>query len=221
LSDVDVIVSGTVAEALATPTDVLIDYTSPEAVKENVLTALACGVHVVIGTSGLSEQDFAEIEQAALEHQVGVVAAGNFAVTAVLLQRFACEAAAVLSHWEIIEYASAKKADAPSGTTLELAHLLSQVRPPNIPLPVEETIGIKETRGASVNGSRVHAVRLPGYVVSVEVIFGEDSERLSIRYDAGGGPEPYIPGTLMAARAVKNRIGLTRGLSSIMEQANF
>jgi 4-hydroxy-tetrahydrodipicolinate reductase len=99
LSGVNVIISGTVAEALATPTDVLIDYTSPDAVKGNVLTAVARGVHVVIGKSGLSEQDFAEIERAALDHQVGVVAAGNFATTAMLLQRFACEAAAVLSHW--------------------------------------------------------------------------------------------------------------------------
>jgi 4-hydroxy-tetrahydrodipicolinate reductase len=94
--------------------------------------------------------------------------------------------------------------------------LLSQVRPPESLLSEEATIGVKETRGANVNGSSVHAVRLPSYVVSVEVIFGEDSERLSIRYDAGGGPEPYIPGTLIAARVVKNRIGLTRGLSSIM-----
>jgi 4-hydroxy-tetrahydrodipicolinate reductase len=212
----DVVVSGTVADALTTPTDVLIDYTSPEVVKATVLEAVARGVHVVVGTSGLGDSDFADIERAALAGRVGVVAAGNFAITAVLLQRFACEAASVLSHWEIVEYGSAGKPDAPSGTTLELAHLLSQVGQPEAPFPVEETIGVKGTRGATVAGSRVHAIRLPGYVVSVEVIFGEDSERLSIRYDAGAGPEPYIPGTLMAARAVKNRVGLTRGLGSIM-----
>lgn len=216
--ELDLTISGTVAEALSVPTDVLIDYTSPEAVKENVLSAVARGVHVVIGTSGLDENDFAEIERAAQEHQVGVVAAGNFSITAVLLQRFSCEAAALLSHWEIIEYASALKRDAPSGTTRELAYMLSKVRKPEAPVPVEETVGVKETRGADVSGSRVHAVRLPGYVVSVEVVFGEDEERLSMRYDAGRGPEPYIAGTLLAARAVKSRVGLTRGLGSILDK---
>lgn len=100
----------------------------------------------------------------------------------------------------------------------EPAPLLSQVRQPEVPLSGEEAIGVKGTRGASVDGSRARAVRLPGYVVSVEVILGEDSECLSIRYDAGDGPEPYIPGTLIAPRVVKNHAGLTRGLNSVIGQ---
>jgi 4-hydroxy-tetrahydrodipicolinate reductase len=110
--NLDLTISGSVAEALETPTDVLVDYTNAEAVKANVMTAIRKGVHVVIGSSGLTNEDFTEINQAALEHQVGVIAAGNFAITAVLLQRFACEAAKYLSHWEIIDYASDTKQDA-------------------------------------------------------------------------------------------------------------
>jgi 4-hydroxy-tetrahydrodipicolinate reductase len=101
-SNLDLMVSGSVAEALDTSTDVLVDYTKAGVVKANVMTAIRRGVHVVIGSSGLTDEDFAEINHAALEHQVGVIAAGNFAITAVLLQRFACEAAKYLSHWEII-----------------------------------------------------------------------------------------------------------------------
>jgi 4-hydroxy-tetrahydrodipicolinate reductase len=101
----DVTVSGSIAEALAVPTDVLVDFTRADVVKAHVMTAIRQGVHVVIGTSGLTDEDFLEIEQAALERQVGVIAAGNFAITAVLMERFAREAARYLSHWEIMDYA--------------------------------------------------------------------------------------------------------------------
>lgn len=131
-SDLDLTVSGSVAEALDNPSDVLVDYTNAEAVKNNVMTAIRKGVHVVIGSSGLTNEDFAEINQASLEHQVGVIAAGNFAITAVLLQHFACEAAKYLSHWEIIDYASDAKQDAPSGTARELAFRLSEIRRPEV-----------------------------------------------------------------------------------------
>src|SRR4051812_21375865 len=137
----DVQVTGSVAEALNAPTDVLVDYTKADAVKANVMTAIERGVHVVIGSSGLTDGDFAEIDNAASAKQVGVIAAGNFAITAVLLQRFACEAAKYLSHWELIDYASDAKEDAPSGTARELAFRLSEVRRPELTLPLERTIG--------------------------------------------------------------------------------
>src|SRR6266850_115739 len=167
-SNLDLTISGSVAEALETPTDVLVDYTTAGAVKANVMTAIRKGVHVVIGSSGLTDEDFIEINQGALEHQVGVIAAGNFAITAVLLQRFACEAAKYLSHWEIIDYASDAKQDAPSGTTRELAFRLSEIRRSEVTHPLEETIGERETRGATLNGTQIHSIRLPSYVISVE-----------------------------------------------------
>lgn len=216
--DAQVIVSGSVSEALQTPTDVLVDYTKADAVKENVLTAIGQGVHVVIGSSGLTDEDFAEIHRAALEEEAGVIAAGNFAVTAVLLQRFALEAAKYLSHFEIIDYASDAKRDAPSGTARELAFRLSEVKKPETTIPVEETIGEKTTRGATLNGIQVHSLRLPSYVIGVEAIFGAKDERLTIRHDAGSGAEPYIQDTLLTIRKVPQFKGLVRGLDKIIDE---
>lgn len=213
----DVTVTGSVAEALETPCDVLVDYTKADAVKQNVLTAIRKGVHVVIGSSGLTDEEFVEIDEAASEKKVGVIAAGNFAVTAVLLQRFACEAAKYLPQWEIIDYASDAKRDAPSGTARELAFRLSEVGRPEVTHPVAETIGESASRGLTLNGVQVHSLRLPGYVIGIEAIFGARDERLTIRHDAGSGAEPYIQGTLLAIRKVSGRIGLVRGLDKIME----
>lgn len=213
----DLTISGSVAEALAVPTDVLVDYTKADAVKVNALAAIGKGVHVVIGASGLTEGDFAEIDQIALANKVGVIAAGNFAITAVLLQRFACEAAKALPHWEIIDYASDGKQDAPSGTARELAYRLAQVRAPESRHSIEATIGPKESRGATLDGSQVHSLRLPGYVIGVEAIFGAPDERLTIRHDAGSGAQPYLQGTLLAIRKVRNHVGLIRGLDKIMD----
>ena len=213
----DVTVSGSVAEALATPCDVLVDYTKADAVKGNVLTAIGKGVNVVVGSSGLTDEDFVEINRAASDNNVGVIAAGNFAVTAVLLQRFACEAAKYLSQWEVVDYASDAKRDAPSGTARELAFRLSEVGRPEPTVPVEETMGERAARGLTLNGTQVHSLRLPGYVISIEAIFGARDERLTIRHDAGGGAEPYIQGTLLAVRKVTGRVGLVRGLDRIMD----
>ncbi|MBA3355102.1 MAG: 4-hydroxy-tetrahydrodipicolinate reductase [Pyrinomonadaceae bacterium] len=216
-SHLDLEISGSVAEALETPTDVLVDYTNAEVVKTNVLTAIDRGGCVVIGSSGLTDDDFEEINQNALKNNVGVIAAGNFAITAVLLQRFACDAAKYLSHWEIIDYAADSKQDAPSGTTRELAFRLSEIRKPDITHPLEKTIGEKESRGATLRATQIHSIRLPGYVLSVEAIFGATEERLSIRHDAGSGAAPYIQGTLLAIRKVRNYVGLIRGLDRIMD----
>lgn len=214
--NLDLMVSKSVVEALETPTDVLVDYTKADVVKANVMTAIGKGVCVVIGSSGLTDQDFSEINQAALDNGVGVIAAGNFAITAVLLQRFACEAAKYLSHWEIIDYASDAKKDAPSGTTRELAFRLSQIRKPEVTHPISQTIGESQSRGVTLAGSQIHSIRLPSYIIGVEAIFGAKDERLTIRHDAGSGAEPYIEGTLLAIRKVRDQIGLIRGLDKII-----
>jgi 4-hydroxy-tetrahydrodipicolinate reductase len=215
-SNLELRISGSVAEALAARTDVLVDYTKADAVKANVLTAIREGVHVVVGSSGLTDEDYLEIDRAAAETQVGVIAAGNFAITAVLLQRFACEAARYVSQWEIVEYASDAKRDAPSGTARELAFRLAEVGRPEVTHPVGETVGERDSRGATLNGTQVHSLRLPGYVIGVEAIFGAPDERLTIRHDAGSGAGPYIAGTLLAIRKVRDHAGLVRGLDKIM-----
>jgi 4-hydroxy-tetrahydrodipicolinate reductase len=216
VTDLTLTVSGSVQDALTTPTDVLVDFTHPSAAKENALTAISHGVHVVIGTSGLTETDFSEINKAASDKRVGVVAGGNFAITAILLERFACEAAKYVSSWEIIDYAKDTKPDAPSGTARELAFLLGQIRSPQTSVSVDQTIGPKESRGANISGNQVHSVRVPGYTLSVEVLFGGVDERLTIRHDAGVGATPYIQGTILAIRQVPTVVGLVRSVVSLL-----
>jgi 4-hydroxy-tetrahydrodipicolinate reductase len=207
----------TVAEALsAAPADVLVDFTHASAVKDNVLTALDHGANVVVGSSGLSAEDFDEIDARARERNLGVVSAGNFSLTAALLLRAAVEAARHLDTWEIIDYASAKKTDAPSGTARELAERLAEVREPAIGVPVDQVVGPDGARGATVAGVQVHSLRLPSFVVSTEIVFAAPGERLSIRHDAGETPDPYVAGTLLAIRAVPGRVGLTRGLDRLL-----
>ena len=208
-------VFATVGEALG-GVDVLIDYTSHEVVKANALTAIERGVAVVIGTSGLTAADFGEIDAAARAAGIGVVAAGNFSITAAMAQAAALLVAPHLPHWEVIDYASAAKADVPSGTARELAERLGEVRPSELGRPLDEIAGPVEARGARVGGGQVHSVRLPSFVVSTEVLFGLPDERLAIRHDAGGTPAPYVAGTLLAARAVRDRVGLTRGLDQLL-----
>ena len=208
-------VHGSVREALD-DVDVLIDYTSATAVKPNTLAAIEAGVAVVIGTSGLTAEDFAGIDAAARKRPVGVVASGNFSLTAAMCQAAALLAARHLPQWEVIDYASATKPDVPSGTARELAERLGDVRTPELGRPIEALHGPREARGAGVAGTRVHSVRLPGFVVSTEVVFGLPDERLTIRHDAGGAPEPYVAGTLIAARRAPRLVGLTRGLDTLL-----
>lgn len=210
-------VSGSLAEALATPSDVFVDYTSAEAVKANVLEAIAAGRHAVVGSSGLSDADFDELDRAARTRNVGVVAVGNFAIAAALQQRFAAEAAAHFPTWEIIDYAHDSKPDAPSGTARELAWKLSQTGRTSEPeVPVDATVGSIDTRGTLISGQRVHSIRLSGYTIGLEVHFGRNDERLSIRYEGGAGAEPYIAGTLLAIRRVASVTGVVRGLDAML-----
>ena len=207
-----------VAQALeAVEADVLVDYTHAEAVKENVSAAIDCGVNVVVGSSGLSADDYAEIDEAARDHGVGVVAAGNFSITAAVLLKAAVDAARHLDAWEVIDYASATKPDAPSGTARELAERLAEVRAPALPVPIDEVLGQREARGASIAGSQIHSLRLPSFVVSTEVVFAASGERLTVRHDAGETPAPYVAGTLLAIRSVGGRTGLTRGLDRLLD----
>ena len=206
-----------VADALdAVAADVLVDFTHASAVEANVRAALERGVGVVVGSSGLGAEEYDAIDALAREHGVGVIAAGNFSVSAALVLRFATEAARHFDTWEVIDYASAGKQDAPSGTARELAERLDTVRRPVLDVPIDDVLGAREARGATVAGTQVHSVRLPGFVVSTEVVFASAGERLTLRHDAGQTPGPYVAGTLLAIRALPGRIGLTRGLDRIL-----
>jgi len=208
-------VHATVAEALD-EADVLVDYTSHAAVRDHVMAAIAREIHVVIGSSGLSGEDFAEIDAAARAAGVGVVAAGNFSLTAALAQAAALLAARFLPDREIVDYASSTKRDSPSGTARELAERLAEVSRPVPEVPLEQTAGHVEARGVTLGGTQVHSLRLPGFTVSTEVVFAAPDERLIIRHDAGTSAAPYVAGTLLAIRAVPRRTGLVRGLDTLL-----
>jgi 4-hydroxy-tetrahydrodipicolinate reductase len=216
LSAHGVVVSGTLEQALGRSADVLVDFTSPESVKQRSLDALSRGVRVVVGTSGLTAADFQDIERRATERGLGVIAAGNFSLTAALAKHFTLLAAQHLPSWEVIDYAHAEKPDAPSGTTRELAEALGEVARNQQAIPVERTHGEPAARGASVAGTQVHSVRLPGIVLAFETIFGLPDERLTIRHDAGKGAAPYVRGTLLAVRRVMHVTGLVRGLDRLL-----
>jgi 4-hydroxy-tetrahydrodipicolinate reductase len=182
-----------VAEALVSAAvEVLVDYTSAAAVKGNVWTAVEAGVHVVIGSSGLTSDDYEELDRLARDRGVGVIAAGNFSVMAAVLRRAASMAAEHVDHWEITGYASDDKPDVPSGTSRELAETLAQVREPAVTVALSELHGPVEARGAQVAGVRIHSVRLPSFVVTTEVVSGGPGERLVMRHDPGMTPAPYV-----------------------------
>lgn len=203
--------------ALAQPCDVFVEYTRPSSAKANIFAALEHGAHVVVGTSGLTDEDYAQIDALARQRQRGVLACGNFALTAVLLIKFAEMAAKLIPQWELIDYASATKPDAPSGTVRELAGRLGKVRQPLLAVPLEQTAGVRETRGGTLAGSQVHAVRLPGFVLGAEAIFGMPDQTLTIRHNAGSSAKPYVDGALLAIRKVSGLVGLHRGLDAVIE----
>ncbi len=133
------------------------------------------------------------------------------------MQKFAEMAAKLIPQWEIIDYAHDDKVDAPSGTARELAARLSRVRPPELTIPVGQTTGEPAARGATLAGAQVHSVRLPGFVISAEVIFGMPDQRLSIRHDSGTSARPYVDGALLAIRRVSGLVGVHRGLDTVLD----
>jgi len=217
-SQLDAPIFATAAEALSRPCDVFMEYTRPDAAKANILLALEQGAHVVVGTSGLGDDDYAQIDAVAREKGRNVLACGNFALTMVLMQKFAEMAAKYIPSWEIIDYAYEGKPDAPSGTVRELAGRLGKVRQPELKLPLEQTNGVRETRGGTLAGTQVHAVRLPGFVLGAEVIFGMPDQTLTLKHNAGASAKPYVDGALLAIRKVSTlSSGLHRGLDAVLE----
>ncbi|HSW04042.1 4-hydroxy-tetrahydrodipicolinate reductase [Aquabacterium sp.] len=212
--------SAAAALASVSACDVYVEYGKAKdmaLLKANLHAALAAGCHLVVASSGLSDADYAELDAVAREHRRGVLACGNFALTAVLLQRFAEMAAAYIPNFEIIDYAKDSKPDAPSGTCRELAMRLGRVRQPALGVPLDQVNGPPGVRGASINGVQVHAVRIPGYVLGAEVVFGMADQRLHIRHEAGSGADPYVDGALLAIRKVGGQLGVIRGLDRVMD----
>jgi 4-hydroxy-tetrahydrodipicolinate reductase len=194
--------------------EVAVEFTRPEAALANIAWCVAHGLHVVSGTTGF-EPDPRWAEQ----RDVGVVIAANFAIGAVLLMRFAEEAARHLPDVEIIELHHADKPDAPSGTSMATARRAAAARDRGFARPAAPVERVAGARGADVEGIRVHSVRLPGLVAHQEVILGGVGQTLTIRHDSLSHVS-FMPGVLTAVKEVRSRPGLTVGLDALLEGGN-
>jgi 4-hydroxy-tetrahydrodipicolinate reductase len=193
--------------------NVLVDFTHASAVMENARIAVKYGVHLVIGTTGLTDENKSEIKTLCAENHVNAIIAPNFAIGAVLMMKFAEMAAKYMNHAEIIELHHDQKRDAPSGTALQTAKMIA----PKIKGPsVESEELIPGSRGGKYDNVHIHSVRLPGFVAHQEVIFGGLGQTLTIRHDSIDRTS-FMPGVLMAVKAIKDYPGVTIGLDKIMD----
>jgi 4-hydroxy-tetrahydrodipicolinate reductase len=196
--------------------DVLVDFTNPQAVVRNALTALASGVSAVIGSTGIDELGLAELQKVSEKSGRAVLIAPNFALGAVLMMDFAQQAARYFRNVEIIELHHDQKIDAPSGTSLKTAQMIERVRKPFRQGNPEEYEKIAGVRGGDYEGIRIHSVRLPGFVAHQEVIFGDRGQTLTIRHDSMNR-ESFMPGVMLAVRRICSLTGVIVGLENILD----
>ncbi|KRQ23180.1 4-hydroxy-tetrahydrodipicolinate reductase [Mycobacteroides chelonae] len=203
-------------EAL-TAARVVIDFTHPDVVMDNLKFLISNGIHAVVGTTGFTDERLDQV-RAWLADSPGtaVLIAPNFAIGAVLSMKFAQQAARFFESVEVIELHHPNKADAPSGTATRTARLIAEARRGLPPSPDATSTGIEGARGADVDGVRVHAVRVAGLVAHQEVLFGTTGETLTIRHDSIDRSS-FAPGVLLAVRNVAARPGLTIGIEPLLE----
>ena len=197
-----------------TPADVVIDFTNAAWTPLLADAAVAAGVRMVIGTTGLEKAWIEGFGASCAERKVGAVMASNFAISAVLMMSFARQAARFFEHAEIIELHHDQKVDAPSGTAKTTAELMLAERKERFIYPPTEKETVAGTRGGELGGIAIHSVRLPGLVAHQEVIFGALGQTLTIRQDSTGR-ESYMPGVLAATRAVMGLDHLVFGLDAL------
>lgn len=204
--------------ALGVGAEVVLDFTQPDAAPDNVRWCIERGLHVVVGTSGFGEQKLDQVRALLGDApSVGVLVVPNFSIGAVLMMKFAAEAAPYFESVEITEMHHPGKIDAPSGTAVHTAEVIAAARriAGSGPVPDATTTDPLGARGAEVDGIRVHAVRMRGYVASQEVLFGGMGESFVIRHDSHDR-ESFMPGVVAAVRAVPRMPGLTVGLGAVL-----
>lgn len=211
-------VNDDLASLLAAQTQVVVDFTHPDVVMDSLEFCISNGIHVVVGTTGFDEARLSTVREW-LSHApgVGVVIAPNYGIGAVLMMNFAAKAAPFFESVEIVEYHHPNKADAPSGTARRTAELIAAARKAAGlgPQPDATSQSLEGARGADVNGVRVHGVRLRGAVAHQEVIFGVEGELFTMRHDSLDRAS-FMPGVLLAVRAVADRPGLTLGIEPLL-----
>ncbi len=197
--------------------DVVVDFTHPSAVADNLLWCVDAGLHVVVGTSGVGEELLDDV-RGRLKPGQGVLVVPNFGIGAVLMMRFAAQAARFYDSVEVVELHHPRKADAPSGTATRTAQMIAAARAEAGvgPGPDATTHDPDGARGATVDGIPVHAVRMAGLVAHQEVLLGSEGETLTIRHDSLHRSS-FMPGVLLAVRGVADHPGLTVGLDALLD----
>ncbi|GAA4708857.1 4-hydroxy-tetrahydrodipicolinate reductase [Brevibacillus fulvus] len=196
--------------------DVLVDFTTPQHVYRHLQLALQLGIRPVVGTTGLTAEQIAELTEQYKTAGLGGVIAPNFAIGAILCMKFAAMAAKYMPHVEIIELHHDRKLDAPSGTAIKTAEMIAASRNTLRQGHPDEEESIAGARGADYDGFRIHSVRLPGLVAHQEVLFGATGQTLSIRHDSISR-ESFMPGVNMAIKAVVNLEQLVYGLEHLLD----
>ena len=196
--------------------DVMVDFTRPDVVFSNATLAVQHGVSPVIGTTGMTADEKAQLEALSLEKKTPVFLAPNFAIGAVLMMLMSRQAAKYMPHVEIIELHHDNKLDAPSGTALQTAELIKEARASVRQGHPDEKEKLPGARGAEVDGMRIHSVRLPGFVAHQEVIFGGLGQTLTIRHDSINR-ESFMPGVVLACKKVRELTGLVVGLEKLLD----
>ncbi|MGV0643386.1 4-hydroxy-tetrahydrodipicolinate reductase [Mycolicibacterium sp. XJ2546] len=204
-------------QLVETDTDVVIDFTHPDVVMDNLKFLVDNGIHAVVGTTGFTDERLAQVRTwLADKPDVAVLIAPNFAIGAVLCMHFARQAARHFESVEVIELHHPHKADAPSGTATRTAQLIAEARKDLPPNPDATSTALDGARGADVGGVPVHSVRLAGLVAHQEVLFGTQGETLTIRHDSIDRTS-FVPGVLLAVRRVSERPGLTIGIEPLLD----
>ena len=200
-------------------TEVVIDFTHPDVVMDNLNYLIDNGIHAVVGTTGFTDERLQQVKTWLEESRTtAVLIAPNFAIGAVLSMHFAKQAARFFESAEVIELHHPQKADAPSGTAARTARLIAEARKGLPPNPDATSTGLEGARGADVDGIPVHSVRLAGLVAHQEVLFGTQGETLTIRHDSLDRTS-FVPGVLLAVRTIREHPGLTVGLEPFLDLA--
>lgn len=195
---------------------VMVDFTHPDSIYENIRSAIAYGVRPVVGTTGLSMEQIQDLAEFADKASTGCVIAPNFSIGMVLLQQAAIQASQYFDHVEIIELHHNQKADAPSGTAIQTAQMLAELGKTYNPAKVEETEKLAGARGSlAPEGVRIHSIRLPGLIAHQEVIFGAPGQVYTLRHDTSDRA-CYMPGVLLAVRKVLQLKTLVYGLEKLL-----
>lgn len=196
--------------------DVLVDFTTPKSVRENMRTAINFGVRPVVGTTGLTPLEIEELDQLCQEQKIGGIIAPNFAIGAILMMKFAQQAAKYMPDVEIIEMHHDQKVDAPSGTAIKTGEMIAESRAEHRQGHSDEKEELEGARGAIYQGFRIHSVRLPGLVAHQQVIFGGEGQTLTIRHDSIHRSS-FMPGVNLAIKKVMELDRLIYGLDQVID----